>query len=98
MERLEGREGAPVTPTMSFSEAIHAPMERRILWPGWRWSKVPPRAMTGRSGGEEGSGMVEGDMGEEGASREWWSAGVRKHWRTEARAAGSGTPIVSVEG
>jgi len=44
------RESA-VTPTIIFLRAIHAPRERRILWPGWRWSKVPPRATTSYRGG-----------------------------------------------
>lgn len=45
------REYEPVTPAMSFSDAIHAPMLSRILCPAWRWSNVPPSATTGYVGG-----------------------------------------------
>jgi len=45
----------PVKPTMSFSQVIHAAIERRILCPAWRWSKVPPRAVTRYCEGINGS-------------------------------------------
>ena len=45
--RCGERDGVPVMPTISFVAVIQAAMLSRILCPAWRWSKVPPRAVTG---------------------------------------------------
>jgi hypothetical protein len=39
-------EGEPVMPHISFREDRYAVILRRILWPGWRWSNVPPTVMS----------------------------------------------------
>jgi len=86
---------------MSFLLVIQAAMLRRILWPAWRWSKVPPRATTGREGkGATGMGIVGEDlgdteMGDVGCSFGSRSAGGKKDWRTEDMDRGRGTAMES---
>ena len=95
---------APVMPTIIFLPAIQAPRERRILWPAWRWSNVPPRATTSNNGGR-GDGVAKVSFGLSGV----WCCGCsmwngelllgsvvgRKDWRIAVMDDGSGVAIVS---
>jgi hypothetical protein len=98
------RGDVPVTPTMIFLLAIQAPRERRILWPAWRWSKVPPSATTSNNGG--GVGRFERDSlglnGDGGCSGRYvellGSIFGRKDWRMADMDDGRGVAIVSRKG
>ena len=89
---------------MSFLLVIQAAMLRRILWPAWRWSKVPPRATTGRKGevteveimGDSGrEDLGDTEMGDVGCSFGSRSAEGKKDWRTEDMDRGRGTAMES---